>query len=219
MLTKLSNTWGNFRMNSPNINLIQQELNFNRNQLAFISSNYWLIPRNEIGGISGYFCERCSTFKVEFVRDIGYDKTAQARHCCDENEVKSKQKLSTMPSDVVARDDMWARELLNYIYSLNPKFKYLIAEDVSRAFNELTDRFDSEKANMLLGIPDRYCLYKLAESSKPDWMDRVLANLDKKIIMQEFEIIDFLKRTKSTYAVFEISRGTSSKMIKMILVA
>jgi len=219
VLAGLSNSLGNLTINSPNVNLIQQELNFYRSRLALITSDYWLVPKNQIAGISGYFCERCQVFEQEFVRDIGYDKTAQARHWCDEDKVKSKHKLSTNSSDIAARDDIWARILLNSINSLNPNLRYLIATDVSYAFNVLASSFDFQQVNMLMGIPDRYCLYQFHESARPDWINRALANLDKKIAMEESEIIDFLKRTKSTYAAIEVSTKESFKIIRVMLVA
>lgn len=191
----------------PNVVHLQQQLNSSTRELSNITSSFWLVPKDEIGGIIGYFCENCQAFELEFVRDIGYDKTAEARHYCHEDKVKIRQKISAEPSDITAREDVQVRELPFYIKSLNPNIQYLIAQDVSKACNAVRNNFNS-LANIILGFPDRYCLCRYHESDTLDWINRALSNLGKKIIIDKSEMVDFLKRTKSTYAIFEIQMET-----------
>jgi hypothetical protein len=72
---------------------------------------------------------------------------------------------------------------------------------------------------MIIGIPDRYYFYSLEKEYKIGWIDRVLANLDKKILMLDTEILDFFRRVKSTYAIFEIPVGSTIRQISMRLIA
>jgi hypothetical protein len=39
---------------------------------------------------------------------------------------------------------------------------------------------------------------------KINWIQRALANLGNRILMEDHEILDFFTRVKSTYAIFEI---------------
>ena len=58
-------------------------------------------------------------------------------------------------------------------------------------------------ANFLLGIPDRYYMYSVKSDEKIQWLERAIANLGMRTIVEESEIRDFL-RVMSTYAIFEI---------------
>jgi hypothetical protein len=93
----------------------------------------------------------------------------------------------------------------------------LLGRDITQPFNQIRIKFNSDIANRIFGIPKRYRLYSLHNSFKLDWLDRVLANLGKKVMIKEAEMMDFLRRIKSTYAIFEIPMGASVKMILISL--
>ena len=99
-----------------------------------------------------------------------------------------------------------------------PNIKYLLGRDLTQPFDQIRIKLNSDIANRIFGIPERYRLYSLHSSIKLDWLDRVLANLGKKVMIKEFEMMDYLRRVKSTYAIFEIPMGESVKMILISLV-
>src|SRR6266498_202919 len=45
-----------------------------------ISANNWILPKADVQGISGYFCQYCRTFSSRPIRDVGYDKTERQKH-------------------------------------------------------------------------------------------------------------------------------------------
>ena len=72
ILRELSNN----RIETENVNYLKQQVNFHVRQLSDIYSNFWLVPKDEIRGVSGYFCEKCQSFSSHFIRNEGYDITA-----------------------------------------------------------------------------------------------------------------------------------------------
>ena len=202
---KIVRELSNNRMETANVNYLKEQVNFHLRQLSDIYSNFWLVPKHEIGGISGYYCEKCQSFSSHFIRNEGYDITAEASHRC--NWIKSGQ------TDIICEE-----RLLNSVNFYLPNIKYLLGQDLTKPFNQIRIKLNSDIANRILGIPERYRLYSLHNSIKLDWLDRVLANLGKKVMIKEFEMMDFLRRVKSTYAIFEIPMGVSVRMILISLV-
>jgi len=207
------------KFNPPNIADLQGRLNSVTNQLNYIMSNCMIVPKDQILGISGYFCKRCQCFSTHFVRDPGYDMTAQNKHTCEENKVKRIHAVSIRPSDLASRDNFWAKVLLTSVNKFMPERKYLKGVDITELFNELSSTHDSSMAKGLLGIPDRFSLYTYNNPDKSDWLKRAIENLGKKTPIVEHEIIDFLGKLKSSYGIFEILGSASSKMIFLYLVA
>jgi hypothetical protein len=114
--------------------------------------------------------------------------------------------------------DEWTTEiLLNLLNSCMPGRKYLIAHDISNIFDLLTRKLNHEGVNNFLGIPDRFYLYSLENDYKVLWIDRALMNIPKKIVLEDSEIRDFLRRVKSTYAIFEIPMESTLKHVYMRL--
>lgn len=174
-------------------------------EIAHIKSNNWIIPNSEIHGLSGYVCRRCNSISITSIRDNGYDMTMQARHTCDEEKVKSIKLVSIRPSDVWHTYDSAAGIILDRLNYLMPGQKYLLASDISKSFDSLEKKLSSPPhVKLLLGIPDRYYYYSVDKDEKIQWLERVIANLGTKTIVEDFEIRDFLRRVMSTYAIFEI---------------
>lgn len=92
-----------------------------------------------------------------------------------------------------------------------------MAEDISVAYQEIAKKFYHEQASILLGFHERYPHCKLHESFKPSWLNRILAYPGKIIILDDLELLDFLKKAKSTYAIFEILIDGPPRIIKMNL--
>ncbi|CAN5641232.1 hypothetical protein BH18THE1_BH18THE1_18610 [soil metagenome] len=217
--TKRLNEFINNHQTFGNIINLQSQLNSLSNQLSYIHSNYWLVPKDQRRGLSGHYCKRCLFFTQDFIRFPGYDMTAEYRHRCDEVKVKSIWAVSIRPSDVASLDNFLARDQLKSINLFIPGIKYVTGGDLTGSFNEIAKSHGYDAAKRLLGIPDRYCLYTCYESKQPNWLTRVLENLDEKNMREESEFIDFLKRAKSSYGIFEILTSTSPKLIWLRLVA
>lgn len=201
----------------PNIEYLQRELNMRTSELSNLYSNYWPIHRNMIQGISGFFCKRCQIFGFDFVRDLGYDKTFEARHVCDELKVLSIHAVSIRKSIVENSDKFFAQVLLHHVQILMPGVKYLSCEDHSQLFHIYWSKFGYDAAKLMIGIPDRYCLYKLGESENLTWLVKVLKNPGKKTELKEDEVFDFLGKVKSSYAMFEIPTSNPPKLILLSL--
>lgn len=184
-------------------------------EIARVRSESWIIPKDEIQGLSGYVCRRCNSVGFGPVRDIGYDMTMQAKHTCDEDKVKSIKMVSIRPSDVWHLYDTTAGMMLDRLNRLMPHPKYLIAEDVSKLFDTLETMMDPSIVKFLIGIPHRYYLYSVKSNEKVQWLERILANLGMKSMAAESEIRDFLRRVLSTFAVFE---STKDMVLKRYLI-
>jgi hypothetical protein len=58
-------------------------------------------------------------------------------------------------------------------------------------------------------------MYSVKSDQKIQWLERAIANLGKRTIVEDSEIRDFLRRVMSTYAIFEISCG---EILRRILI-
>jgi hypothetical protein len=72
--------------------------------------------------------------------------------------------------------------------------------------------------NAIIGIPNRLTMISVDKKSKLHWMDNVIGHMETKIEMNRKEIIDFLKMTKSTYALVQIPHGDNLGQYLMMLV-
>lgn len=184
------------------------------NQIAEIYSHNRLIPFNLIQGLSGYICRRCNKISFIPIENIDYDKTAQARHYCDEDKVKTIKSVSIRPSDVFELYNSVAKIMLNNLNNIMPGQKYVTAEDRSASFNQLETVLDPKIVKLLLGFPYRNYYYKV-NGRLPDWINRALQNIGIKTSIEDSETTDFLRRVTSTYAVFEIPSDQGLRRILM----
>lgn len=184
-------------------------------ELSRLKSENWIIPKNEIHGISGYVCKRCNSLGYEWVRSIGYDQTMQSKHKCDENKVNSIKMVSILPSAVWSIYDSAAGFIVNALNHLMAGQKYMIATDVSKAFATLESLMDPLLARTLIGIPDRYYSYTVESYENIPWLYRVLNNLDTKVSVNENEIRDFIRKVQSTFAIFEITIQSVTKRYRI----
>lgn len=197
----------------PNVEYLQRELNFRTAELSDIRSNYWLIHKSAIKGVTGFYCRRCMTFGFDYVKNLGYDMTYEARHVCDEVKVKSIHAVSIRKVDIDSRDNFFGKELLGHVNFFMPGVKYLIGRDVSKALEAYSSVTNYAIAKELLGIPDKYSLFTLNDPEILSWINRVLINPDERTKLEEDELLDFLGKVKSSYAIFEIPNSKSPKMV------
>jgi hypothetical protein len=217
-LAELNESIARFRPSSlPNLEYLQRELNVRNAELSNIHSNYWSIHKSAIQGISGFFCKRCQAFESDFVRDLGFDLTAEARHLCDEIKVKSIHAVSIRKSDEEAKDNLLAPLLLRKLNFLMPGVKYLARADFSAVFDLYRSTFGYDNAKIMIGIPHRLSLYRLDGSENLPWLAKALNNPGKKTELKDDEVVDFLGRVKSSYALFEIPTPDTPKMILLAL--
>ena len=223
---ELRNRFANSAQTVRRINYLEQELsNLHQqvrsyeSQIFDFGSRNWLLSNDEIKGISGYVCKRCGTFSFRPILDPGYDMTMEAKHRCEYGTHQTSHIIFPIPLDIENVDEWAAQVLLDHLNLYLPIGKYLASFDISRAFGAFDKQWDSNVSSRIIGIPDRFYFYSLEKEYKIGWIDRALANLGKKILMLDTEILDFFRRAKSTYAIFEIPAGTTIRQISMRLIA
>jgi hypothetical protein len=138
--------------------------------------------------------------------DIGYDMTMQSTHQCGQT---GNFMAIPIPPNLQETDEWTAKIMSDQLKHFMPAVWSVIAKDISRAITPYGK--DTNLRDRIIGIPDRYPFYSLDKYSIPIWIDRIIANVGKKIILADFEILDFFRRIKSTYAIFQIPGGDSLK--------
>ena len=211
-LAKLA-PYGNLVASLQAIDEYRNKIAMYEQEIATLKSHNWIIPNSEIQGLTGYVCRRCNQIAFDGVRNIGYDMTMLARHTCDEEKVKSIKVVSIRPVDVWNLNDTAAGIIIEKLNYLMPSQKYLLATDTSKSFDSLERMVNPSLVKFLLGIPDRYYLYSVKSDEKIRWLERAIANLGRRTIVEDSEVRDLLRRVKSTYAIFEIPRGESLRRI------
>lgn len=202
-LTKLA-PYGNLVASHQATDDYRNKISWYEREIARIRSENWIIPNSEVQGLTGYVCRRCNQIAFDRVRNIGYDMTMQARHICDEEKRKSIKMVSNRSADVRSLNDTAAGIILERLNYLMPGQKYLLATDMSKSFDILESMSNPSIAKFLSGIPHRYYYYSVDKDEKIQWLERAVDNLGIRTIVEDFEIRDFLRRVKSTYAIFEI---------------
>ena len=211
---KISNDYSKSIAFSPNsdylnntVTSLQEQLTLHKRQIEDISSNHWILPNKEIEGVTAYVCRRCLTINFRPTRDIGFDRTAQAKHKCDENKVRQLFMVACREIDHWNNDNFVAGELLKYIHFLFKGNRFLLASDISGWFETLKNIRDLKTVYEFLGIPERYPFCVLPKDHNVGWLHRAINNLNTKIILTDDELMDFLRRLKSTYGVIETYDG------------
>jgi hypothetical protein len=215
--TKSRQIQGNSNNMFETVSNLQQQVNYLQNQLLQTHLNNVITPKNGFLGISGYFCKRCRRFESTYVRDPGYDMTMEAKHYCDEEKVKKIFMVTIRKIDERNLDNFLAEELLMSLNSLIPGDKFLFAQDLTSMFNTLSRVMDTKTIYYVLGIPDRLPYY-FAHDDKINWVYRATSNLGKRILMNNDEIKDFLRRLKSTYGLIVIPNGRIWRRIQMTII-
>jgi hypothetical protein len=199
------------------VSSLQQQLTLSNRSLDDLLSRNWPLSKRSIQGLSGYLCEKCGSFSVKPIFDIGYDMTMQSRHRCNEPEYKRNYLIQQIPIGI-QNADAWSGQLLTYCVN-NYTFigRNLAVTDLTKSFKSFEHELNSEIAYQILGIPERFYLHSLKSSVNVNWIDKAIKNIDKKTPLSDSEIIDFVTRIKSTYGIFEIPMGRTVRLISFIL--
>jgi len=216
MQNKMSNsdqTFGQLNSLQWQVGALQQQLAYSQRQLNDVFSSYWLIPGDSIQGLSGYICKTCQTFSLKPIFNLGYDMTMQSRHRCNEPEARRNYINFKLPPNEQNTDDWAAQILFDHINYKMPFGKALYSKDLTKGFSDFSNILSHDEINVIFGIPDRYYSYSLENAYDIDWIDRAINSIEKKIPIKDTEARDFLKRIKSTYAIFEIPVGNIVKQV------
>lgn len=172
-----------------------------------ISANNWILPKADVQGISGYFCQCCRTFSSRPIRDVGYDRTEKQKHIDFHGHI----------GDDLPLDDTAVNVLTNELNSFMPGIKYLRSFDLTDFFMELIGKHDNNINGVLklIGIPARWYLVYLKEDLQ--WFQKVQTYVGNKMRLENAEVADFLKRTQASYAIFQTVTGTSFKWLAICI--
>ena len=220
MQNKMTNSTQAFnQINSLNsqVTSLQQQVTSYYRQLSDLHAYNWLLPKALVQGISGYLCENCKSFSLKPIFDLGYDMTMKSKHRCNNMQLKNSYPTFPIPPDI-PNIDYWAGKVLSDYVSLHPYIgKCLFTRDLTKATKTFREELDIESDNTVLGIPDRFSLYRVNKKNYTLWMDRAIQNLGTRIAMADVEVMEFLTKVKSTYAIFEIQIGPDIRRIFMAL--
>lgn len=204
------------------VNSLQWQVDSLRQRLASYDKSFsdivsynLLIPKAAIKGISGHICKKCQTFSLKAIIDIGYDMTMEAKHRCTDIADKRNYILHRIPSDTPNVDDWAARCLLDQVNSFIPIGKYLIASEITEHLNNLGYKSNPDIVREFLGIPDKYPFHSFENNFKVSWINQAINSLGKVIAMTDDEALDFFRKVKSTYAIFEVPTGETIRQFFM----
>jgi hypothetical protein len=199
------------------LNSLRQQVASYEKRISDLLNHNLLFSKGAAQGISGYVCKRCQTFSFKVIFDPGCDMTMESKHRCTESDYKRSYNVIPIPSNIPDVDDWAAKNLLEQVNFYIPIGKYLIAIDMTKCLNDFSNISNTEIARGIVGVPHRYPLYSFENKRKTSWIDRAIDNLNKKIVMADVELLDFFRRVKSTYAIFEIPIGGTVRQYFMFL--
>lgn len=199
------------------IGSLQQELSYYKNHLNELISSNWLMPLKAVQGFSGYICNKCQNFSLKPIFNLGYDKTMESRHICNENTSKRNYYNFEFSQELKDTESWATRILFDNLSRIVPIGKCIIVKDLTRAFNNFSTIFNPDEVRTVFGIPDRYYGLSLENSQTENWMEHAINNAEEKIMLSDDEVLKFLKLSKSTYAIFQIPVKDTFKHMFMYL--
>jgi hypothetical protein len=218
--SKMTNSTQTFnRMNSLQlqVNSLQQQVASYGRNFSDLYSHYWILPNSSIKGISGYVCEKCKTLSCKAIFDPGYDMTMQSKHSCLNISESEGHVVLQIPPETQNIDDWAGRILLDCVNNHTGIGRNLLAKDMTKGLRQFARALDPGTAFEMFGIPDRYAIYQIEKDNNIRWVQEAISNLDKRIGLSDSEILDFLSRFKSTYAIMQIRTEIGIQHISMIL--
>jgi hypothetical protein len=84
------------------------------NAIDYLTNNFVILKRKDIAGISGHVCNYCLSFQYQFIKDIGFDLTAQERHRCISFMVNMANRLE----DLKARQNHIRTQAVDHLLGL-----------------------------------------------------------------------------------------------------
>lgn len=88
--------------------------------INYMLDNYVIVRKRLISGISGYFCKKCLTFQFQYIKDIGFDLTAEERHRCmvdRVSQVDSLQDRGLIQNHLYSESIQYLLNLTNSIFT------------------------------------------------------------------------------------------------------
>jgi hypothetical protein len=218
MQKKLSHsikTTDHYNVLSQQVSSLNQQLASCEKRFSDLLSNNLVLPKGAIQGISGHVCKICRTFSLKPVFDPGYDMSMQSKHRCADSPYKRSYLVFPIPSDIPDVDEWAAQTLLNQFNFFFPIVKYLVAKDITQGLINFSKKFNPEIARQILGIPDKNYCYSIENYSKASWINRAIDNLDKITAVTDDVALDFFRKVKSTYAIFDVPIDGTRKQFFM----
>jgi len=161
------------------------------NTLQNTYCNFLQYPRAQISGFSGYICQRCITYEVVHIKDLGFDLTAEGRHQCQSNRIEEAKKLLEGDKNILQELKRRSYANLNLItdWWLQGK-KILVARRIS----------PSQFSHFDLGSHTRFPFVNILCVDEP-WLEKVKAC---PIELDHRSLTDFIQRVCGTYGMFPI---------------
>lgn len=190
------------------VNNLQSNVNMLENQLRELHQHNWIIPRFHIQGLNGYICHLCNTFSFRPVMDLGYDLTMQCKHNCFR---QLGGFTTSIPKEVQDVEGWAAKILLDQMSYYESIGKCFMLSDMSKVFH----LWNNEYRDIVFGIPDRHPLIAINDEHILDLIDNTRKNPGKKILLGDSQILEILKKTKSTYSILELPQKGGAKYFYM----
>lgn len=210
--SKMHNTIANSNRTFDRLNYFETKANTLENQLRDLYRHNWIIPRFHVRGLNGHICNFCNTFSYKLVMDLGFDLTMQYKHNCTNQTGGFTIPIPKEVNDI----DGWAASVLFGQMSYYESIGNCIALD------NLTNVFDVYRENgyrdLILGIPERHPLITIDKNFMKDWIDMATKTPVKRILMRDSQILDLLRKTKSTYGILEVPQQEGFKYYYMKIV-
>lgn len=158
-------------------------LNDARASLQQIYSNFFMISKFFVAGISGFVCPDCLEFEAICIKDLGFDRTMQHRHFCRRSDVEIEDKIpdyrSILPAIELGAND-----------SLFTMTKWWLS---GRSFLKSYEMPISGLASEIYVV----------DAHSEDWL-RAHAR-EKRREIDDDDLKKFLALAKGTYAIFNFS--------------
>lgn len=154
--------------------------------LQQIYSNYVMIPKSYVGGISGFVCPHCVKFEAIHIKDLGYDRTMQHRHNCTSSDLGIVSNVSDYKS-ILPAVELEANETL---------FAMTKSWLLGASFLNLYELPSSEHISAEVYVLD---------ATPAPWLRKY--TVEKRTQIDDNDLKKFLALAKATYAIFNFFEG------------
>jgi hypothetical protein len=152
--------------------------------LQHIYSNYILIPKSFITGISGFVCPKCIKFEAIYIQNLWLDRTMQHRHICHPSDLEIAVKNPDYKSILPAVNSEAKEELFVMTKNWHSGALFLNSREL----------LPSDHIS-----PEVYVL----DASSEDWL--LEYRREKRRQINDLDLSKFLAQAKATYAVLKFS--------------
>ena len=146
-----------------------------------IYSNFVLMPKFSVAGISGFVCPKCVQFEAIPIKNLGFDRTMQHRHICSPSALESVLKNPDYRS-ILSAVELEANENL-----------FLMTKRWLSGASFLNSRAIPPSITIL---PEVYVLDAVSD----DWLWQYTGEEGRQV--DDKDLKKFLAMAKATYAIF-----------------